>query len=84
MSLGVETVHPDGAVVPAILGEPRRAVAAAQACLAHGVRVGCFRPPSVPPGRSCLRLTARADLTATDLDRVADVLGQVLGRRGRA
>jgi 8-amino-7-oxononanoate synthase len=42
------------------------------------------RAPSVPPGRSCLRLTARADLTATDLDRVADVLGQVLGSRGRA
>ena len=37
-------------------------------CLDAGVRVGCFRPPSVPSGRSCLRLTARADLTAADLD----------------
>jgi 8-amino-7-oxononanoate synthase len=83
-SVGAETARPDAAVVPVVLGDPLRAVAAAAACLGCGVRVGCFRPPSVPPGRSCLRLTARADLTAAELDRVADVLGQVLGKRGRA
>lgn len=76
--LGVETVVPDAAVVPAFLGDPRRAVAAAQACRDRGVRVGCFRPPSVPSGRSCLRLTARADLGAEDLARVTDVLTEVL------
>lgn len=77
--LGVETVVPDAAVVPGFLGDARRAVAAAAACGDLGVRVGCFRPPSVPPGRSCVRLTARADLTAADLDRAADVLRAVLG-----
>jgi 8-amino-7-oxononanoate synthase len=77
-ALGVETTEPDAAVVPAYLGDPRRAVAAAAACLDAGVRVGCFRPPSVPAGRSCLRLTARADLTAADLDRAASVLRAVL------
>jgi len=66
--IGVETVEPDAAVVPAVVSDPRRAVAAAAAALAGGVRVGCFRPPSVPPGRSCLRLTARADLTPADLE----------------
>jgi 8-amino-7-oxononanoate synthase len=76
--LGVETVVPDAAIVPAFLGDPRRAVAAAAACLAAGVQVGCFRPPSVPLGRSCLRMTSRADLTAADLDRVSDVLASVL------
>lgn len=76
--LGIETVHPDAAVVPAFLGDPRRAVAAAAACLAAGVRVGCFRPPSVPAGRSCLRLTARATLTDGDLERVRTVLRDVL------
>jgi len=77
-ALGIETTEPAGAVVPAVLGDPRRAVAAAGSCLEQGVRVGCFRPPSVPPGRACLRLTARADLTGTDLDRVAAVLANVL------
>ncbi|MGH8960010.1 MAG: 8-amino-7-oxononanoate synthase [Jatrophihabitantaceae bacterium] len=77
-ALGVESRFPDAAVVPAFLGDPRRAVAAAAACLEAGVRVGCFRPPSVPPGRSCLRLTARADLSDADLSRAADVLARVL------
>jgi len=76
--LGVETCEPAAAIVPAYLGDPRRAVAAAAACLESGVRVGCFRPPSVPNGRSCLRLTARADLTPADLDRAATVLAAVL------
>ena len=72
--LGVETAEPDAAVVPAVLGDPLRAVAAADACLAAGVRVGCFRPPSVPPGGSCIRLTARATLTDSDLARAAGAL----------
>ncbi|HEX3336229.1 MAG TPA: 8-amino-7-oxononanoate synthase [Jatrophihabitans sp.] len=76
--LGVETVVPDAAVVPAFVGDPRRAVAAAADCLAAGVRIGCFRPPSVPAGRSCLRLTARADLTADDLARAVAALAQAL------
>ena len=79
--LGVETVVPAAAVVPAFLGDPSRALVAATACLQAGVRVGCFRPPSVPDGRSCLRLTARADLTAADIDRLAAVLGDVLASR---
>ena len=77
-SLGVETVVPDAAVVPAVLGEPLRALAAAQACLDRHVRVGCFRPPSVPAGRACIRLTARADLTGYDLTRAGEVLAEVL------
>jgi 8-amino-7-oxononanoate synthase len=55
--------------VSVLIGDAGTAVAAAEACLERGVRVGCFRPPSVPDGRSRLRLTARADLTDADLDR---------------
>jgi 8-amino-7-oxononanoate synthase len=77
-ALGIETVAPAAAVVPAVIGDPRRAVSAAAACLERGVRVGCFRPPAVAPGRSCLRLTSRATLGDRDIRRVADVLGDVL------
>src|SRR4029078_13444281 len=52
--------RPESAVVSVILGEPEVALAAAVACLDRGVRVGCFRPPTVPAGTSRLRLTARA------------------------
>jgi len=69
---------PPSAVVSVILGEPEVAAAAAQECLRLGVRVGCFRPPSVPPGTSRLRLTAHAGLSAGELARAGDVLASVL------
>jgi len=69
--------EPEAAVTSLPVGAPGAAVAAAAACLARGVRVGCFRPPSVPDGVSRLRLTARADLTDADLDLVTRVLDEV-------
>jgi len=64
---GWQTSEPDGAVVSVFVGSPANAVAAAAACADAGVQVGCFRPPSVPDGRSRLRLTARATLTDVDI-----------------
>ncbi|MGU3499137.1 8-amino-7-oxononanoate synthase [Mycobacterium sp. C31M] len=72
--------EPTSAVVSVILGDPEVSVAAAAACLELGVRVGCFRPPTVPAGTSRLRLTARAALTAEDMALARTVLTEVLGR----
>ncbi|MCU1595932.1 MAG: 8-amino-7-oxononanoate synthase, partial [Frankiales bacterium] len=71
-----------GAVVHVPLGDPRAAVAAQRACRASGVRVGCFRPPSVPAGGSCLRLTTRANLSAADVQRAAEVVLAATRRDG--
>ncbi|MCY7340512.1 MAG: 8-amino-7-oxononanoate synthase, partial [Pseudonocardia sp.] len=73
---------PLSAVVSVVLGEPATAFAAAHRCAEQGVRVGCFRPPSVPEGTSRLRLTARATLTAPDLAHVRAVLADVLAPAG--
>ncbi|MFD0375558.1 8-amino-7-oxononanoate synthase [Streptomyces sp. NPDC127112] len=43
-------------------------------CLADGVKVACFRPPSVPDRFSRIRLTSRADLTESEIDRAIDVV----------
>ncbi|WP_239137962.1 8-amino-7-oxononanoate synthase [Sphaerisporangium rufum] len=64
---GLATADPAAAVVPVVLGPPEAALRAAAVFAEHGVRAGCFRPPSVPAGRSCLRLTARANLSSDDL-----------------
>ncbi|GAA2074475.1 8-amino-7-oxononanoate synthase [Actinomadura alba] len=75
--LGLETTRPAAAVVPVFLGEPHAALHAAEICARHGVRVGCFRPPSVPKGRACLRLTARASLTEAELSELSGALQEV-------
>jgi 8-amino-7-oxononanoate synthase len=80
-SLGLDGGDPAAAVVPVYLGAPHAALAAAAACAEHGVRVGCFRPPSVPTGRSCLRLTARANLGSDDLAVISRALTAVAGMK---
>jgi 8-amino-7-oxononanoate synthase len=72
--------RPESAVVSVILGEPEVALAAAVACLDRGVRVGCFRPPTVPAGTSRLRLTARASLSDDEMALARAVLTEVLAR----
>lgn len=67
-----------GAVVSVPMPGPREAVRAADLCLAEGVRVGVFRPPSVPDGISRLRLTAHAGLSSEDLDRACDVISTAI------
>jgi 8-amino-7-oxononanoate synthase len=74
---GLPVSAPNAAVVCVTLGEPSVALAGQRICAAAGVRVGCFRPPSVPPGQACLRLTGRATLREIDLNLVARVLAEV-------
>jgi 8-amino-7-oxononanoate synthase len=81
---GLETAEPAAAVVPVFLGEPRAALRAAEICAEHGLRVGCFRPPSVPKGRACLRLTARATLDESDLTRLRAALAETASSTGRS
>jgi 8-amino-7-oxononanoate synthase len=74
---GFDVSPPAAAVVRLMLGEPAVALDAQRLCAAHGVRAGCFRPPSVPPGQACLRLTARANLTENDFAAAFRALGAV-------
>jgi 8-amino-7-oxononanoate synthase len=71
-ALGVVT--PAGAVLSIPMPTPQAAVAAQAAILAEGVRVGCFRPPSVPDSISRLRVTASAGIADDDWDRAVGIL----------
>jgi 8-amino-7-oxononanoate synthase len=77
---GLAIPRPAGAVLTVPMPGPGEAVAAARRCSEAGVRVGCFRPPSVPDGVSRLRVTARATLTDPDLTRALAVLRSNIGR----
>ncbi|MFC7343438.1 8-amino-7-oxononanoate synthase [Saccharopolyspora griseoalba] len=67
-----------GAVLSVPMPSPGVALAAQAKALAEGVRVGCFRPPSVPDGVSRLRITAQAGLDAPSWNRAAEVLARII------
>jgi 8-amino-7-oxononanoate synthase len=83
-ALGLRASTPDAAVVAVAAPSPGEAVAWVGRCRAAGLRVACFRPPSVPDGRSRLRLTARADLDDTAVTRVLHIVGATRPRALRA
>ncbi len=79
-SLGVDPSA--GAVLSLPMKSPLAALAAQAAALQQGVRVGCFRPPSVPDGISRLRITVNAGVSDDDWRRATDVLVSVAKEHG--
>lgn len=61
-------------IVPVILGEPERALAASAMLEQHGILVVAIRPPSVPPGTARLRFAFSAMHEPTDIERAAELL----------
>ncbi|HET7326814.1 MAG TPA: 8-amino-7-oxononanoate synthase [Nocardioidaceae bacterium] len=68
---------PTGAVLSVPMPAPDAALAGQQQAAESGVRIGCFRPPSVPDGISRLRVTASSRLTDAEVDRACAVLARV-------
>jgi 8-amino-7-oxononanoate synthase len=73
---GVEV--PAGAVLSVPMPSPLAAIGAVAAAASHGIRIGCFRPPSTPDGVARLRLTAHAHHTDDELVLAAKVLREVV------
>ena len=70
--------EPAAAVLSVVMPSAQAAFDAAASCADAGIRVGCFRPPSVPDGISRLRLTARATLTEAELTQASAALAGAL------
>jgi 8-amino-7-oxononanoate synthase len=77
-NLGTAMAPSAGPVQSIAMTSAESALKVAEAARAAGVRIGCFRPPSVPDGVSRLRLTARATLTPEDIEHSCAVLRTVL------
>lgn len=66
-------------IVPIILGEDDRTMMAAHAMQEAGFDIRGIRPPTVPAGTSRLRLSLTRNVTAADVDALAEALAGVLG-----
>ncbi|GAA1975336.1 8-amino-7-oxononanoate synthase [Nocardioides panacihumi] len=80
----LEVPRPAGAVLSVPMPSPAVAVATQAEVLAEGVRVGCFRPPSVPDGISRLRITASGGVADDDWERATKVLDAAVRRAREA
>jgi 8-amino-7-oxononanoate synthase len=78
LATAVDVEPPAGAVLSVPMPGPREALAAQAELADSRLRVGCFRPPSVPDGVSRLRLTASARVPGPDLDEAATALAKVV------
>jgi 8-amino-7-oxononanoate synthase len=67
-----------GPIVPVVLGDNRRALAAAERLAAAGFDVRAVRPPTVPPGTARLRISVHADHTEAEIDALAAALAEIL------
>ncbi|HKJ36970.1 MAG TPA: 8-amino-7-oxononanoate synthase [Solirubrobacterales bacterium] len=76
---GLEGIAGEGAdpgtqIIPLVIGDPERAVAACARALEQGVYAQAIRPPTVPEGTSRLRMTVMASHEPEDLRRAASVI----------
>lgn len=69
---------PRSQILPVILGEDRRAMAAAGALQEAGFDVRGIRPPTVPPGTSRLRISLTLNVGRADIAALGETLKQVL------
>ena len=69
-----------GPILPLLLGDNRRTLAAAADLAALGLRVQPIRPPTVPAGTARLRITLSATHTPGDLHRLTTALLRTCAR----
>jgi len=73
-ALGFELLPSDTPIQPIVTGNETAALAASEALLAEGLWVPAIRPPTVPSGRSRLRVTLSAAHEDADVDRLLAAL----------
>lgn len=73
-----------GAVLSVPMPSPRIATTAQAEAREAGIRVGCFRPPSVPDGISRLRITTEVGLDDTSWSHAVDRLATIINHHQEA
>jgi 8-amino-7-oxononanoate synthase len=76
---GLDVPHVESQILPVMVGDARRAVAAATELLDRGYYVAAIRPPTVPAGTSRLRLSLMATHREGHIAGAARELVRILG-----
>ena len=66
--MGVHVPQGESQIIPIVLGDNERAIAAAEALQKDGFDVRAIRPPTVPRGTARLRVSVNAKLREADLE----------------
>jgi 8-amino-7-oxononanoate synthase len=77
-ALGLGRPPGGGPIVPVVLGDNRRALAAADRLAAAGFDVRAVRPPTVPPGTARLRISVHANHSAAEVDALAAAIADAV------
>jgi 8-amino-7-oxononanoate synthase len=76
-SLGISTGNSESPIVPLIIGDPARAVDAAEKMIENGIYVTAIRPPTVQEGSARIRTTVMASHSDEDIDTVLDMVSRL-------
>jgi 8-amino-7-oxononanoate synthase len=79
-TLGLVAPGAASQILPIVIGDAARTMAASQALFERGVFVQGIRPPTVPPDGARLRLTVMATHTPEDVDQALEAIDEVLVR----
>lgn len=78
--LGIDTGASSTQIVPAIVGDERRALGLGSALEADGILAMAIRPPTVPAGTSRLRIALSAAHTDSDVDALIEAMARACRR----
>jgi len=76
---GWDTGRSASQIIPVIVGRPERAVELSRRLHRRGLYVPAIRPPTVPEGEACLRVSLTSAHTPEMVDRLVSDLGQLVG-----
>lgn len=75
--IGLELMDSETPIQPVLLGSSERANRWSEAMLREGILVGAIRPPTVPEGSARLRITVSSAHTASQVEALLAVLGEI-------
>jgi 8-amino-7-oxononanoate synthase len=67
-SIGINTGNSETPIIPIVIGDPGRALKAAERLLEYGIYAPAIRPPTVPVDNARIRTTVTAAHTRDDID----------------